>query len=252
MFKYEKKNSINDFLTKFTALTIVFSIGVVMLGTLISFESGKSVVTSRVTDDRIIVIFDPGHGGEDGGAVAFDGTAEKDLNLDFAKCADSLCGLLGIDSVLTRNSDELLYDKYDDLEDYTGKKKVFDLKNRLKFTESYGDKTIFVGIHMNKFSDARYSGTQIYYSPNSESSRVFAESMQNKIRDTLQPENERKIKRAGSSIFLLNRLRTTAILAECGFLSNEAETSRLKSTEYKKEFSLTTAVVLGEFINSMD
>lgn len=250
MLKDKKTIAMTKFLACFSALSILFSLSVVLLGTVVTYESGKSVVTSIPTEDKVIVVIDPGHGGEDGGAVAQDGTTEKELNLEFGRTLDSLCGLFGIESVLTRDKDELLYDRYDDLEDYKGKKKVYDLKNRLKFTESCGDKAIFVGLHMNKFSDGKYSGTQIYYSPNTDSSRVLAESMQNKIKNTLQPDNERAIKRAGSSIFLLNRLKGTAILAECGFLSNEDETMRLKNADYKKEFSLTTAVALGEFIKN--
>ena len=32
-----------------------------------------------------VVVIDAGHGGQDGGAVGADGTAEKDLNLDIAR-----------------------------------------------------------------------------------------------------------------------------------------------------------------------
>ena len=32
-----------------------------------------------------VIILDPGHGGEDGGAVGISGSVEKDLNLDLAK-----------------------------------------------------------------------------------------------------------------------------------------------------------------------
>ena len=133
--------------------------------------------------------------------------------------------------------------------EYTGKKKVYDLKNRLRFTEELGENTVFVGIHMNKFSDPKYSGTQVYFSPNSPDSMSLAEGIQNKVKSALQPDNNRVIKKAGSSIFLLKRLKIPAVLAECGFLSNEAETLRLSTTEYKKEFSLTTAVAIGEFIS---
>jgi len=158
--------------------------------------------------------------------------------------------VLGIKTTLTRENDTLLYDKYSELEDYTGKKKVYDLKNRLRFTNESGDGTIFVSVHMNKFSDSKYRGTQVYYSPNDPESSDLADAIQNKIKNNLQPENNRATKKAGSSIFLLKRLEIPAVLIECGFLSNEYETTMLKSSEYKKEFSLATAVALGEFIDS--
>lgn len=250
MLKDKSHKGISSFIGIFSALSIVFSLTVVMLGNIFSVEDDTKPTSADNKEIKNIVVIDPGHGGEDGGAIAVDGTVEKILNLDFCKTIHDLCGLFGVDSILTRDSDTLLYDKYSELDDYTGKKKVFDLKNRLRFTEEYGENAIFIGIHMNKFSEGKYSGTQVYYSPNSAESMPLAEALQGKVKASLQPENERAIKKAGSSIFLLNRLQIPAILAECGFLSNEAETARLNSAEYKKEFSLTTAVVIGEFINS--
>ncbi len=240
------------FIRQFAFITCIFTVLTVLIGyghgrTLGEKDTDTSV---EVEPTSTVIVIDPGHGGEDGGAVAADGTVEKELNLEFSKALHSMCGLIGIDSVLTRDTDTLLYDKYGDLTDYKGKKKVYDLKNRLRFTEELGDKVIFVGIHMNKFSDSKYSGTQVYYSPNNADSMRLAGTVQTKIKSSLQPENGRQIKKAGSSIFLLKRLNVPAILAECGFLSNEAETARLNSSEYKKEFSLTTAVALGEFSGS--
>lgn len=250
--KQEVGGGVGQFIGQFTVLVCAFSIAAAMIG----YGLGNTVkdkdkeVSLPVIKSEKTVVIDPGHGGEDGGAVAADGTVEKNLNLDFGITLNDICGVLGIKSVLTRDTDKLLYDKYNELDDYNGKKKVYDLKNRLRFTEEAGEDTVFVGIHMNKFPDPKYSGTQVYYSPNNEDSMALANILQSKVKSLLQPENDRQTKKAGSSIFLLKRLTTPAILAECGFLSNEAETARLKSGEYKKEFSLTTAVAIGEFISS--
>ena len=251
----EKKTGVNnnEFIKQFAFLSCLFAAAAVFLGYGISVIVGPPDTDASAeapVNSGTIVVIDAGHGGEDGGAVAADGTLEKDLNLQFSKTLHSVCGLLGIDSVLTRDTDVLLYDKYSDLEDYTGKKKVYDLKNRLRFANEDGEDVIFVGIHMNKFPDTKYSGTQIYYSPNSAESMTLAQGMQSKVKELLQPDNNREIKKAGSSIFLLKRLKVPAILAECGFLSNAEETQKLKSDDYKKEFSLTAAAAIGEFINT--
>ena len=249
MHTNKTQRNIISFITKFSAVTLSFSVFVILLGTLFTGTDDNSKATAGDADRKgSIIVIDPGHGGEDGGAVALDGTVEKDLNLEFSKTLDSLCGFLGINSVMTRDTDTLLYDKYGDLNDYKGKKKVYDLKNRLRFTEEQGEEAIFVGIHMNKFPSEKYSGTQVYFSPNNARSQTLAQNLRDTVTQNLQPKNEREIKKAGSSIFLLKRLTVPAVLIECGFLSNEAETARLKSTEYKKEFSLTTAGALGEFV----
>jgi N-acetylmuramoyl-L-alanine amidase len=36
----------------------------------------------------------------------------------------------------------------------------------------------------------------------------------------------------------MNNIRTTAVIAECGFLSNPAELSRLKAAEYQRLLAL--------------
>lgn len=248
----DRGNRISTFVHQFAFLSCIFTVIAVMLGYSVSVLSGKPDADASATPlpSQPTVVIDAGHGGEDGGAVAVDGTLEKELNLEYAKTVHEMCKLFGIRSVLTRETDTMLYDKYSDVEDYTGKKKVYDLKNRLRFTEEAGDNVLFVGIHMNKFPVAKYSGTQIYYSANSPQSKPFAERIQSMVKQKLQPENNREVKKSGTSIFLLNRLRVPAVLAECGFLSNADETERLKDTVYRKEFSLTVVAAIGEFMES--
>ena len=59
----------------------------------------------------VTVILDPGHGGEDGGAVGKNGVYEKHLNLAIAKEVEVLLKANGIRVICTRNEDVLLYDK---------------------------------------------------------------------------------------------------------------------------------------------
>jgi N-acetylmuramoyl-L-alanine amidase len=182
-------------------------------------------------------VLDAGHGGEDAGAVAEDGTLEKDLNLEISNLVRALCILNGWDVKMTRTEDTLLYDYYDDLEDYTGKKKVYDLKNRLKIAEEH-ENALYLGIHMNKFSQSKYSGAQIYYSKNNVGSYSVATNLSKNIKEYLQPRNNRAIKAADSSIYILNNIKNPAILVECGFLSNEDELSLLKAEEYRAKMAL--------------
>ena len=197
--------------------------------------------------DKPTIIIDAGHGGEDAGAIAPDGTLEKDLNLEISRMVYALCILNGIDAKMTRDSDTLLYNYYDDLENYTGKKKIYDLKNRLKITEGESN-PIYIGIHMNKFSQAKYSGAQIYYSDNNSLSKDLATNLSSKIKEYLQPQNKRQIKRADSSIYILKNISSPAILIECGFLSNENELRLLKSEEYKAKLALTIFAGICDYI----
>ena len=106
------------------------------------------------------VIIDAGHGGEDGGAVGVGGVLEKDINLNIARALYDSLSAKGINCVMTRTEDILLYDP---TSDYHGRKKVLDLAARLKIAKETPN-SVFVSIHMNSFPQTQYSGLQVYYS----------------------------------------------------------------------------------------
>ena len=134
---------------------------------------------------------------------------------------------------------------YDYLADYTGHKKTYDLRNRLRFTKEAGA-DLLISIHMNKFPQSRYSGLQVYYSANTPESRAVAGIIRNYTKLYLQPDNEREIKAATSSIFLLHRCEIPSVMVECGFLSNEEELSRLKDDTYRRQLALVIACAAAE------
>lgn len=183
------------------------------------------------------LIIDAGHGGEDAGAVADDGTVEKDLNLEIATLIKAFCDLNGTQAVMTRTDDRLLYDHYKELDDYTGHKKLYDLKNRVRIAQEY-ENAIFVSIHMNKFPQKKYSGAQVYFSKNNRKSEMLARGIQGSARMYLNPSSNRQVKMADSAIYVLNALDCPAVLVECGFLSNDAELGLLKSDEYQARLAL--------------
>ena len=198
-------------------------------------EASKSV---SFNGDTVTYVIDAGHGGEDAGAIADDGTLEKDLNLEIAFLLNDILELNGNSVKMTRRTDTLLYDYYGDLDNYKGQKKVYDLKNRLKITNEF-DNSVYVGIHMNKFPSSKYKGLQVYYSPNAKKSADIASTIKDNTRLYLQKDNRREIKKADSSIYILNNAQGPAVLVECGFLSNDDELKDLKSKDYQVRLSLT-------------
>ncbi len=207
------------------------------LGALPSFES------TDVTPTYHTVILDAGHGGEDGGALGHvDGREvyEKDINLAITLTLRDLLEAEGINVILTRERDVLLYDRNTD---YHGRKKVLDLAARLHVGQSTPG-ALFVSIHMNAFTQAKYRGLQVYYSPNHALSQTLAEHIQDRTKKQLQPDNHRQIKAAGADIFLLEHLKCPAVLVECGFLSNADECRTLAQAGYQQKlaFSLFCAI----------
>ena len=227
----------------FSALTAFF----IWCGATFVRHRGTSA-EDAAAPSRPIIVIDAGHGGEDGGASGEDGTKEKDLNLLVAQSLADILTAAGYDVRMTRTDDRLLYDLYGDLTDYTGHKKTYDLRNRLRFTEEAGA-DLLLSIHMNKFPQPQYSGLQVYYSPNAPESRTVAEVIRNYTKLYLQPENERETKAATSSIYLLHRIQRPAVMVECGFLSNEEELSRLKDDTYRRQLALVIACAAAESLS---
>ena len=192
------------------------------------------------------VIIDAGHGGEDGGASSASGLIEKDVNLDISMMLCDMLRASGVNVVMTRADDRLLYDRN---VDFQGRKKKLDLAARVAIADSTPN-SIFVSIHMNSFSSSKYSGMQVWYSPNNELSAVLAESIRSNNQNLLQPTNNRRTFRATSAINVLYNAKSPAVLVECGFLSNSDEAKRFESKEYRQKVAFVLFCSIMEFLNT--
>lgn len=187
------------------------------------------------------VVIDPGHGGPDGGAVGYDGTVEKEINLSLSLKLADFFRASGYAVILTRSDDRSIHDAGSDT---IREMKSSDLHNRLKIENSH-PQSLFISIHQNKFGQSQYSGTQVFYSPKNPSSKVLAECLQESVRSAIQPDNERAVKQAEKNLFILYYGKPPSVMVECGFLSNPAECEKLKTDDYqsKMAFAIYTGVL---------
>ncbi len=223
------------YMFKILLVCLAFCMIIFMLCASFDFVCKKTYVEVIEEINSISVVIDAGHGGRDGGASDELGTLEKDLNLSVSNTLKYVLRLCGIKVIMTRESDSLVCDETDP--QLKGKLKMTDLSNRLKIAEE-NPTSAFVSIHMNKFSIEKYKGLQVYYSSNNDASFELAKSIQEKTVAVLQPDNTRKVKKAGSSIFLLDRITVPAVLVECGFLSNNEEAERLRNPLYQTQLAM--------------
>jgi N-acetylmuramoyl-L-alanine amidase len=100
---------------------------------------------------------------------------------------------------------------------------------------------------MNSFSNSKYSGLQVYYSPKNDESRLLAESVQSRVREEIQKENNRKIKK-GEGMYILENIENVGILIECGFLTNPEECEKLGQKEYQKSLSFSIFCGIIDYI----
>ncbi|MBO5294528.1 MAG: N-acetylmuramoyl-L-alanine amidase [Clostridia bacterium] len=222
------------FLLGFLIFLLVFAlISAAFCGLAQKHGASTEDVLNHPSPAPFTVVLDAGHGGEDGGAVSASGIYEKDLNLSLTMLVRDLLVANGVNVVMTRETDVLLYDRN---EDYQGRKKALDLAARRKIAEET-DGAVFVSIHMNSYPLPQYDGLQVWYSPNNAHSKVLAETIQGIVCEQLQPENDRQVKQATQSIYLLHHLKCPAVLVECGFLSNPTEAERLNDPEYREQLA---------------
>ncbi len=201
------------------------------------FAYGNSLPASTISQETIFII-DAGHGGEDCGAIGYNGVYEKKLNFELAQELGGGLQELGYTVIYTRTEDKLLYTEAENIK---GLKKIYDLKNRVKIAQNYPN-AIFISLHMNSFSDPQYSGLQVFYSKNREESHRIASCVQTQVKEKIQPQNNRSI-RAGDGLYLMENLSCPAVLIECGFISNPLECEKLCEKEYQKR--LCFAILCG-------
>ena len=221
--------------------SIFLFLSIMVLGTVFSNSiHNTSDVFSNNHSNIGTIIIDAGHGGEDGGAEAPDGTLEKDINLKIALKLKTMLLQSGFNVKTIRDTDISVCDNLSTVKE----RKTSDLKNRLNiFNENQNN--VVLSIHQNKFEQSKYYGSQIFYSPNHSESSELAENVRTSIVSLLQPDNTRQNKSAGSNIYVLNKATVPAIIVECGFLSNQEELAKLKTDEYQQEiaFAIYTGFV---------
>lgn len=206
---------------------------------------GNHMVTvlSEELNQTTTVIIDAGHGGEDGGAVSCTGVYESQINLQIAKKLDDLLHLLGIPTVMIRDTDRSVYTSGDTI----AAKKVSDIKERIRIANTTPN-ALLVSIHQNTFSDARYSGTQVFYNMQP-GSKLLAECLQSSFRSVLNPNNKRQVKQT-SGVYLMEHINCTGVLVECGFLSNVQEEAKLRNETYQKGICCVIAATISQYLNT--
>ena len=189
------------------------------------------------------IVIDPGHGGEDGGAVSCTGRMESEYNLAISRRLDDLLHLMGYRTRMTRTSDVSIYTTGSTL----AQKKVSDLKERVRIVNETGN-ALLVSIHQNQFSDSRYSGAQVFYAKTA-GSKDLGQKLQAELVAALNPGSNRKSKPV-SGVYLLENIPCAGVLVECGFLSNPQEEAMLRNTDYQKKLCCVLAATLHQYLSN--
>lgn len=199
----------------------------------------NDLTTSSAKISHILVI-DPGHGGEDGGAVAANGTLESNINLQIALRLEALSAFWGVETVMTRQHAEIDYPE--SAETLSAKKKA-DQNARLSLINSTPGAILF-SIHQNYYPSESPWGIQVFYGSVAQSD-ALATVTQSNLTGQLCPDNRRLAAPMDDSIYLIKNAKCPAILIECGFLSNPGELEALETHSYQLELA---SVMLASYL----
>ena len=185
-----------------------------------------------------VVVIDPGHGGEDGGAVAEDGTPEAPINLAISLKLREILFLAGVETRMTREEDISIHTaEAKTLQE----KKASDIRQRVALVNALPS-PIFISIHQNSLPQAKsVHGAQVFYNQLPESSRLAA-SVQAVLNTAINTDGKAKEEKAiDSSVYLMKHITCPGILVECGFLSNAEEAARLQNSGHQVKLAVAIA-----------
>lgn len=215
-------------------------------------------------DNELRIVIDPGHGGDEDGAIGPHGVREKDVTLQIAQmAAEQLRSQLGAKVWLTRKKD-----------------KNVSLEKRYKIAKKKRA-DLFISIHANASPDHKHSGIETYYLNNAtdeaalklaerenqswrgsrsdidrilstmmqnavtDESRVLANSVHKNIMDNVKARykgvRDRKVRSA--LFYVLVGTQCPSILVETAFITNPREEMRLADPTYQQQ--IADAVVAG-------
>lgn len=190
------------------------------------WSGGDDSKLPRPDDGQILVVLDPGHGGNDPGAVGIGGLNEVDIVDPVADQVAALLEANGVSVVLTRTENIEV-----DLPPRV------DLANRL-------DANLFVSIHANAIDISRpeVNGIETYYYSSGEQ---LAEMIHESVIDaTGGPDRGVRTAR----FYVLRNTDMPAVLLELGFVTGEYDAERLSDPEYREILAQAIARGILQYI----
>lgn len=201
---------------------------------------------AEITDSRsdsqdnsfALVVIDPGHGGQDSGAM-HSGVLEKDLTLDVARRVARFVQQQGFSTLFTRTGDESV-----------------SLASRVATANQERD-CIFVSIHFDEGTRPEASGVETFYAVQQLSEAPLASSWLPFLRRTSTETpsfesqslagfiQEALVSRTqafnrgtrAQQFFVIAKVRHPAVLVEGGFLTNQADVGRLATEDYRERMA---------------
>jgi N-acetylmuramoyl-L-alanine amidase len=195
-------------------------------------SSGEKVTkTAQATPDSLsgaVIVLDPGHGGEDTGALSNDElTEEKEVTLSTAEKVKSALEAAGATVYLTHTSDELV--QLGDICTFSEEKKA----------------DVFISLHADSTDYANdATGITTYYYYGEE--KTLAQTIQDSFADL--PLDSRGISYGNYQVLRENL--QPSILIEMGYMNNDNDLSELVSDTYQEQLADSITAGLTNYFSN--
>lgn len=223
-------------------LEIIMAAVLLIAAAVLAKRAAVAVMSGNIeTRQERIVCIDAGHGGDNPGKVGINQALEKDINLLIARRVRTLLVQNDVKVVMTRETDEGLYDEG------CSNKKSQDMKRRCALINETAP-VFTVSIHQNSYHEEYVKGAQVFYYAQSEGGKALADCLQNQLVKGLDDENTRKAK-SNDAYYLLLNTDSPTVIVECGFLSNSTEAALLVQEEYQEKVAWEICMGILKYLN---
>ncbi|GAB4324665.1 MAG: N-acetylmuramoyl-L-alanine amidase [Geminocystis sp.] len=181
-----------------------------------------------VTNGRVVVMIDPGHGGKDTGAIGIGGIQEKHIVLSISQQLARILEQQGIQVRMTRDSDYFV-----SLQGRT------EMANRI-------NADLFVSIHANSAgaNKPQVSGYETYYFQNG---KALADTIHRNVLRRVDV-NDRKVRQA--RFYVLRTSNMPAVLVETGFVTGREDAAKLTNPAFQRQIAEAIAAGIIEYIKT--
>lgn len=210
------------YLQKLVALPVT-----AMIIALVAFKTTENPKNFGNLSKQYTIVVDAGHGGNDLGVIAADGTTEKQISLQLAMALKAANTNPNLNIMLTREDD------------------VFsNVKDKALMANDLNP-DIFISFHVNDApKGSKQSGFEIYVSTKdndySYESKLLAQNISNNLPTTIPNLG---IKQRMQGIYVLQAVKAPSIIIEAGYLSNVSDATYIKNKNNQEE--LVKRILLG-------
>jgi N-acetylmuramoyl-L-alanine amidase len=180
---------------------------------------------------RKVVVIDPGHGGQDPGAIGIGGIQEKEIVIDISLRVAAILNRQGVTTIMTRGSD-------------LPSSVQLELQTRVNIAER-ANADAFVSIHANAINMSRpdINGLQVFYAPGGNNS--LARSIHSSV---LSSMNMRDRGLRTARFYVIRRTSMPATLVETGYVTGAEDARNFKDSNWREQMAQAIARGILNFL----